>query len=167
MLELPTLANSAENSLKISKSFHVLMSKFENLPGYGNLFPIYNECTYKHLPDCCKKSPWLQDANLDSSATPSKIFPLVLHYQGLPLTFQWLAIRTRRYIYHSFLMSAQLSDSAESYLINKSVFDDPVWKKLPDYRKLFVLSSICNYKYLTHWLFYKIYLITWCKCWQL
>ncbi len=38
--ELPTLPDSAESSLKINQSFLVQKNKFENLPDYGNLFPV-------------------------------------------------------------------------------------------------------------------------------
>ncbi len=38
--ELPTLPDSAESSLKINQSFHVLMNKFDKLADYGNLCPI-------------------------------------------------------------------------------------------------------------------------------
>ena len=37
--ELPTLPDSAESSLKY-KSSHVLMNTFDNLPDYGNFFPL-------------------------------------------------------------------------------------------------------------------------------
>ncbi len=39
-LELPTLPDSAESSLKINQPFHVLMNKFDNLPDYGQFFYI-------------------------------------------------------------------------------------------------------------------------------
>ncbi len=38
--ELPTLPDSAQSSLKLNQSFHVLMNKFENLPDYGNFSSI-------------------------------------------------------------------------------------------------------------------------------
>ncbi len=37
--ELLTHPDSAENTLKINQSFHILMIKFENLPDNGNFFP--------------------------------------------------------------------------------------------------------------------------------
>ncbi len=41
LAELPTLPDSAEkNSMKIHQSFHVLMNKLDNLPGYGNFVSI-------------------------------------------------------------------------------------------------------------------------------
>ncbi len=44
--ELPTLPDSAESSLKINQSFHVLMNKLENLPEHANPFPYYVECNF-------------------------------------------------------------------------------------------------------------------------
>ena len=38
--ELPTLHDSAESSLKLNQSFHVLLSKVDNRPDYGTYFPI-------------------------------------------------------------------------------------------------------------------------------
>ncbi len=42
-------------------------------PRLWKLFPYYVECCSKHLPDCCTKSLWLQDANADSSARTGRL----------------------------------------------------------------------------------------------
>ncbi len=58
LLELPFLSDSAESALKINQSFYVLMNKFENLPGYWNLFPIMLNVILNisqivvHVPNC-------------------------------------------------------------------------------------------------------------------
>ena len=48
--ELPTLPDSAESSLKINQSFHVLMNKFENIPDYGNFVPIMLNVVLNNSP---------------------------------------------------------------------------------------------------------------------
>ena len=57
------LAESAESSLKINQSFHVLMIFFlSSISDHGN-FAQFSWMQWWHLTDCCRQSPWLQDAN--------------------------------------------------------------------------------------------------------
>ena len=59
--EFPTFPGSAENSVKIIKSFHGLIDKFDNLPDYGNLLNVILNISLiavQDLSDCKTQNCW-------------------------------------------------------------------------------------------------------------
>ncbi len=79
----------------MDQSAHVLVNKFENLPGYGNFFSIMLNISYKYLPDCCTKSPWLQDANVGSSGVLVEIMKHKIAQKTREMIEQLLKARGR------------------------------------------------------------------------
>ncbi len=84
-------ANSPWFCRKLPKNRSIFPSIDEQIwksPWLWKLVSYYVECDSKHHPDCCTKSPWLQDANVANSAIQITMVILTTHLK-MNLTALW------------------------------------------------------------------------------